>query len=374
MHKLTISLPQTNKTPQLIMLEQPLFLRIALFVLMFISLSINAPVSAQPPAPVKVVEVKNIMMSPVRKVPAVVAAKFITRINAETRGTLESIVDVGALVKKGMPVAELIDSQAQLRTNELSSEVRGAEARLDFLQSENKRLNELVAKNLISSSELQQNKTDMIAAQNQVKQSASRLQQYLDFVQKLNVVAPFDGVVLQQLAQPGELLSSGDEVLEFMQANTYEVVVNVPVKYKSQISNEAIWQVETVADIETQKRVIDLPISRYVPAARGQSRTIEVHLAVGPEHNLWPGEAVNVLVPIQQKQKAVVVPRDALVIRKSGAYVYTVVEGKSHQVDVMIGMAQADLIEVKGLLSEGDQVIIRGNERLNNNQAVNIIE
>ena len=90
--------------------------------------------------------------------------------------------------------------------------------------------------------------------------------------------------------------------------------------------------------------------------------------------DLWPGESVNLMVPTQTARKVVAIPRDALVIRRSGAYVYTVVEGKSHKVDVITGIAQGDMIEAKGLLSAGDVVIVRGNERLMNDQAVNIID
>lgn len=330
--------------------------------------------SAQPPAPVKVTTVKKIMMGPVRKVPAMVAAKFIATIKNESRGTINSIAEVGTIVSQGDVIAELVDTQVRHRKDELNGEVKSGEAKLAFLQSENKRLNGLVGKNLISSSELEQNKSDLISAKNDLKQIKARLELYLDFVEKLNILAPYDGVVLQQLSQPGQLLNAGDDVLEFMQSDNLEVVVNVPVKYKSQIRRGAIWKIETTADNQGQKRMMDVEVERFVPAARGQSRTIEVHLSVSTDDDLWPGEAVNVLVPTHQKKQAIAVPRDALVIRKSGAFVYTVIEGKSHQVDVITGMAEGDMIEVKGLLSESDQVIIRGNERLRNSQPVNVID
>ncbi len=349
-------------------------IKIVASLLIFLTALMMNHASAQPPAAVKVTAVKNTMMAPVRKVPAMVAAKFIARIKNESRGTVNSISEVGTLVKQGEVIAELVDTQVRHRKDELNGEVKSSEAKLAFLRSENKRLNGLVAKNLISSSELEQNKSDLVSAQNDLNQIKARLEQYLDFVDKLSILAPYNGVVLQQLSQPGQLLSAGDDVLEFMQADNLEVVVNVPVKYKSQIRNGAIWKIETTADNDGEKRVMDVEISRFVPAARGQSRTIEVHLSVASEYNLWPGEAVNVLVPTQQKRAVVAVPRDALVIRKSGAFVYTVEQGKSHQVNVMTGMAEGDMIEVKGLLSEGDMVIIRGNERLRNDQPVNMIE
>ena len=118
---------------------------------------------------------------------------------------------------------------------------------------------------------------------------------------------------------------------------------------------------------------INAKIKGFVRAAQGSSRTIEVRLSV-TSLDLWSGEAVNVLVPTQAKQEVIAVPRDALVIRNNGAYIVTVVENKSHKVDVVTGMAQGELIQVSGLVSEGDQVIIRGNERLRDQQDLQIID
>ncbi|MBL4772187.1 MAG: efflux RND transporter periplasmic adaptor subunit [Alcanivoracaceae bacterium] len=345
-----------------------------ILISLFLSFSSYAQFGAA--APVKVAQVQEIMMAPVRKVPAMVEAKFVAMIKAESRGIVKTLLEVGATVKEGDVIAVLTDTQAELKREELKGAVLGSEAKLNFLKSENTRLNDMMAKSLISHSELEQNKSDFISAKNDLVQARSRLEQFLDQIEKLTVKAPYDGIVIQQLSQPGQLLNEGDDVIEFMQANNLEVVVNIPFKFKSQIKANAIWQIETKNDTEGIK-IINARIKRFIPAATGQSHTIEVHLAVDDDANnndLWAGEAVNVLVPTQKRKEVIAVPRDALVIRKNGAFVYTVVEDKSHKVDVITGMAQGQLIEVKGLLSAGDSVIIRGNERLRNDQAVNIID
>jgi RND family efflux transporter MFP subunit len=320
------------------------------------------------PTPVKVAPVQNIMMAPTRKVPVTVEAKFLTIIKAEFSGIVSSMADVGSQIKKGEVLAELTDSQASLRQSELEDAVRSSQARFNFLKSENTRLKDLIEKNLVSNSQLEQNQSDYISAKSDLAASKSRLQQYQDQVTKLTLVAPFDGFIMQQIAQPGQFLNNGNEVLEFMAANELEVIVNVPFKYKSQIKNGSIWKIETQDD-----RYIEATVIRFIPAATGQSHTIKVHLDV-VDSELWPGEAVNVLIPTQTPRNVIAVPRDALVIRRNGAYVFTVVENKSHKVDVLIGMAEGNLIEVKGLLGVSDQVIIRGNERMQDQQDLNILE
>jgi len=319
------------------------------------------------PTAVKVREVEELMMSPVRKIPANVQAKFISTIKAESRGVLTRMAEIGGMINQGDVLAELIDTQSKLREQELQDAVNSARAKYTFLKSENTRLKDMLVNNLISQSQLDQSKSDYISAQSDLAQSISRFNQHKDQMTKLNIVAPFDGHVMQQFAQPGQLLSSGDNVLEFMQAGNLEVVVNVPFKYKAQISNGAVWQVKTA-----DNRIIDTTIRRFIPAATGNSRTIEVHLTIN-DTSLWSGESVNVLVPIQARTKVIAVPRDALVIRKNGSFIYTVVDNKSHKVDVITGIAQEDMIAVKGLLSPGDVVIVRGNERLRNDQEVKVL-
>jgi len=339
-----------------------------LLLIALLLLSFNALAQFGGPTAVKVATVEEVMMSPIRKVPANVQAKFISNIKAESRGVVVLIAEIGSLINQGDVIAELIDTQSTLREQELKDAVNSASAKFDFMQSENARLKDLVKKNLISNSELEQNQSDFLSAQSDLAQAKSRHDQYLDQITKLTIVAPFDGYVMQQFAQPGQLLNSGDNVIEFMQSNNLEVVVNVPFQYRSQITNNAIWKIET-----SDKKIIEATVSEFIPAATGMSRTIEVHLTINDD-NLWSGESVYVLVPKQAAQKIIAVPRDALVIRKQGTFLYTVVDNKSHQVDVITGMAEGDLIAVKGLLSPGDTVIIRGNERLRPDQEVKIIE
>ena len=338
-----------------------------IMLLTIIMLSFNALAQFGGPTPVKAVNVQEIMMSPIRKVPATVEAKFVATIKTESKGILRDLAEVGSTIQKGEIIAILKDSQVKLRLEELNGAVKSSEAKLEYLKSENFRLNDLVKKNLVSNSELEQNKSSFISASNDVIQSKARLKQFLDTVEKLEIKAPYEGVVMRHLSQPGQLLNASDNVIEFMQANNLEVIVNVPFKYKSQIKTNAVWQIES-----SDKKVYDATIKRFVPAATGQSHTIEVYLSL-MNADLWSGEAINVLVPKQARKKVIAVPRDALVIRKNGTYVYTIVENKSHKVDVITGMAQGELIEVKGLLSKDDLVIIRGNERIANKQDVEIL-
>lgn len=335
-----------------------------LIILLLIS---TASFSQGGPAPVKTAKTEKVMMAPERKIPAMVEAKYIAPIKSEYKGTVIEIADIGANINQGDILVSLADSQAQLRKEELQAEVESNKARLEFVQSENIRLTNLSKQNMVSPSDLEQNKSDLTTAKNDLEQAKSRLEQHNDQVEKLQIKAPYDGVVMQQLAKPGQLVNSGNDVVEFMQSGSLEIVVYVPFKFKNQIQTGAVWNVETM-----DNRTVEALVTQFVPAATGSSHTIEVRLA-SENSGLWSGEAVNVFVPIQAKQEVTAVPRDALVIRNNGIFLYKVVDNKAHKVDVIPGMAQGEMIQVKGLLSEGDEVIIRGNERIRPEQEVQVI-
>jgi hypothetical protein len=69
------------------------------------------------------------------------------------------------------------------------------------------------------------------------------------------------------------------------------------------------------------------------------------------------------------------VPRDALVLRPEGQSVFIVdSNNQAQQVRVTVGVGQGEHIEILGAVSPGDRVVIRGNERLQPGQAVNIMD
>jgi len=85
------------------------------------------------------------------------------------------------------------------------------------------------------------------------------------------------------------------------------------------------------------------------------------------------GQTLRVAVPTSDSREVLTVPRDALVLRPEGHSIFVVdADNRAQQITVTVGTGQGDDIEVLGAVSAGDRVVIRGNERLQTGQAVNI--
>jgi hypothetical protein len=71
---------------------------------------------------------------------------------------------------------------------------------------------------------------------------------------------------------------------------------------------------------------------------------------------------------------ALTIPRDALILRQSGQYVYRISdENRAERIYVDIGGSQGALIAVTGSLHEGDTIAIRGAESLTDGAEVQVV-
>ena len=74
-------------------------------------------------------------------------------------------------------------------------------------------------------------------------------------------------------------------------------------------------------------------------------------------------------------ESSLAVPRDALILRQDGTYVFRVnSEQVAERVRVETGDSAGDLIAVRGELAEGDRVVVRGAETLSDGRGVSILE
>jgi RND family efflux transporter MFP subunit len=320
-----------------------------------------------PPAVVKTAEAVAISMAPTRAVAAYAKAKFITTIKAESSGRVIEIATIGQVVKQGEALGLIADEEYALRLNELKNAISSQQAQVDFLKSESVRLNSLDSKNLTSKTALDKNKADLKTAKADLAQAKSRLDQLSNNIKKLTPKAPFNAFVTEQLAQPGQFVNSGQDFLTIMSSDAIEIVAHLPFKLKSVVQIGRQWQY-----LDQSGDTYQAEVERFIPAATSNSRQMQVHLKDLSE-SLLPGEPVQLLVPESLPKMVTAVPRDALVLRRQGAYIFIIKDAVAHKIDVTTGIAQGAMIAVEGDIKPQDQVVVRGNERLRDKQAVILV-
>jgi RND family efflux transporter MFP subunit len=345
-------------------------MRIPMMRLLLCLLLLPATVAAQDspaPAAVRVAEARMMNLAPSIQVPGTVVSRNDARLAAEVDGRLTWIADVGTAVKAGEPVARIDDAELLLLRDEFRGMLASQQNRRDFLEREAERLRRLAAEHVAAKNQLDQVETDLLAADSDIVVARARLGQIELRLERTRLRAPFDGVVTERLRTPGEHTRAGDEIVRLVDPDNLEVVARAP------LSSLAFVQPGAELEFYSQWNRGGGTILTLVPFGDSRSHMFELRLSVGSPP--WRvGENVRLLVPSGSPTEVLAVPRDALVLRREGASVFRInAEGVAERIEVLPGVGTGDMVAVSGQITPGDQVVVRGAERLRAGQAVNIL-
>ena len=306
-------------------------------------------------------------LAPQTIVPGTVISRNDARLAAEVTGRLLEVADVGTVVAMGDVVAKIEDTTIRLRKEELLAEVERAKARLKYLESEEGRYVKLAESNLAAATKLEETRSNRDVSRGDLRVAKSRLAQMEDQLSRTLIRAPFNGIVVERLMMPGERVDTGKNIVRMVDQRHLEVIARAPLEYYSFVRPGQ----------QLKLRTGSLKASGVVRTvvAVGSENTHQFELRLDIESNSFPvGQTLRVSIPTSDARRALVVPRDALVLRPEGITVFIVDnDQKARQVMVTTGIDAGDQIEVNGDLSDGDTVIIRGNERLQSGQAISVM-
>jgi len=345
--------------------------RIITMTIALLGLLASGPLPAQggaQPALVKVALAEHQALAPVTHVPGTVASRSDANLSAEVEGRLVTVADVGTRVSRGEALAKIEDTQLRLRREELQAEIGRAEARLKFLESEEQRFTRLAESNLAARNQLDQTRSDRDVARGDLAVARSRLAQNADQLDRTTITAPFDGVVVERLMTPGERVSEGSDVVRLVDQQNLEVIARAPLENYPYVREGLNLELRAGS-------MISSGMVRTVVAV-GDEDTHQFEIRLDLEGAPFPvGQTLRVAVPTSEVKEVLAVPRDALVLRPEGITVFIIdANDQAQQVNVTTGIGAGDKIEIFGAVSAGDRVVVRGNERLQPGQQVNVAE
>ena len=197
-----------------------------------------------------------------------------------------------------------------------------------------------------------------------------RIRQIDDQIQRADVRAPFTGVVISRAHRGGEDVARGEVLAQLTDIQNMEVRAFVPLKHLPRtIAGDSI-------DVFATDAVYSGRIRSLVPTGDVRSQTFEarIDLPAAALANWTVGQLVSVSVPVRARESAIAVPRDALVLRHNGSFVFRInSDNIAEQIAVQIGDSAGELTAVTGPLNAGDRVAIRGAENLSEGASVKIM-
>jgi len=319
-----------------------------------------------PPVPVEVALAARSEIASVQWVPGTVMARDDARIASEQAGRVASIAEVGDRVAKGAVVAMLDDESLALAMRESESALRRLDSELEYQARQVERLERLKSKSSVAETQLDeaQSRRDLLVHDR--ARAAIVLAQAQRRLREATIRAPFSGIVAERMAQLGEYIQPGAAVVRLVNTEHVEVRAQAPVALAASL------QAGVAVTLREGTRTENETIRAVVPVGDAQSRQLEVRVAIDDES--WPvGTAVEVALPLGATEEVVAVPRDALILRGRETYVFKVgAENKAERVVVETGSANGTMIEVRGAITIGDRLVVRGAERLQAGQVLAI--
>jgi RND family efflux transporter MFP subunit len=333
----------------------------------------TTPTLAQQQMPAKVVrvaEVSRIELAPTVAVPGTIYSRNEVQVTAGVAGQLTMVAEPGTFIEKGQPIASIDKSTLRLQRAEQEALLQRAGINIRQLNSQLRRQRELENESLVSEFELEQTEANRDLAVSDANITKVRIRQIDDLIRRADVRAPFSGVVISREHRAGEDVARGEVLAQMTDILNLEVRAFVPLKH---LPRTAVGQ---TLDIFATEEYHVGTIRSLVPTGDIRSQTFEarIDLAQNAAGEWTVGQLVSVAIPIRAKELALTVPRDALVLRSNGSFVFRInEENKAEKIEVQLGDSAGDLISISGPLAEGDRVAIRGAENLTEGADVKIM-
>lgn len=278
------------------------------------------------------------------------------------------LVEEGQAVQAGQVLVELDQVRLKLRLAQAGAVQREANARLAQLRRDLARKQSLFDKKSIPLKGLEDARTDL-ARQRALAESSRESVKLLEFeLRHATIKAPAAGVIVARLVNEGEWVKKGGPLLKLSVLNPIKAVVKVPERYLSHLS--VGQQVCSTVDATPGKTYCGT-IAAIVPSGDPHSHTFPVQIRVdNPDGRIKPGMLMRMRLEVGAERRALLVPKDALVVATSGQSVFVVIDGKAQPVTVKLLGSFGGSVQVSGKLEAGQPVVVVGNERLRPGQPV----
>lgn len=282
----------------------------------------------------------------------------------------ERLVDAGQSVKRGQPLMKMDPADLTLADTALRQAVAAARARAIQTASDEKRYRDLVSAGAVSASSYDLAKSASDAAQAQL--SALQAQEGVARNQTgyAVLVADADGVIMDTLAEPGQVVAAGQAVVKLAHAGAREARVDLPETLRPAIGSAAT--AELFADKGKTSSAVLRQLSDY---ADPQTRTFDARYVLhGAAAQAPLGSTVVIDVPSAATGSRLSVPLSALYDDGHGPGVW-VVAGQPAKVvwkKVDVVGVSAETADIAGGLQPGERFVSLGAHLLHEGQQVTV--
>lgn len=186
------------------------------------------------------------------------------------------------------------------------------------------------------------------------------------------IVAPYNGVITRRYLHTGALLNTTNGelpiLLTVVRTDRLRIVVDVPEKDVPYLDKDD-WVTLNLDALPGKE--FRWPITRMAPVLGGGKKVrVEVDLRnPGP---FYPGMYGHAKVILEDKPKALTLPKGCVSHDDKGAFVWRAADGKATRRRITVGITEGDKIEIVSGLKAGEEVLRGSTAALREGQAIEV--
>src|SRR3954471_7630041 len=307
-----------------------------------------------------------------RSFSGIVAARVQSDLGFRVPGkVLERLVDAGQMVKRGQALMRIDPADLRLALRAHEEAVAAAKASARQTADDESRYRDLVAGGAVSASAYDKVKAAAESARAQLNAAEAQASVARNETGYAVLFADADGVVVETLAEPGQVVGAGQVVVRVAHAGHREAVIELPETMRPAIESAGRATLYGSGLIGVAK------LRQLSDAANRQTRTFEARYVLqGPLADAPLGSTISVRISAGRSAGALRVPIGAIFDPGKGPVVW-LVEGESPQVTwraVQVSALSSEAASVVGNLEAGDRVVALGAHLLHEGAPVRLME
>ena len=258
----------------------------------------------------------------------------------------------GQRVRRGQLLVQLDDSLQR-------AQLQQAQAQASIARTNLQRSRELQAQNFVSQSAVDQNAAALQVTEAQVALAQAQLD-------KLRVLSPFDGAAGIRSVNLGDYVKDGAELVNVEDRSHMWVDFRLAERYIGSVKAGQAVEVQLDAMPGQQLRATVAALDTQIDA-NGRSLLVRSRLE-SPGTELKTGMFARARIVFAVRDKALLVPEEALVPQGGKQYIVKVIEGDngaklSKRIEARIGARVPGKVEILDGLAAGDSVVTAGQAR-----------
>jgi len=264
----------------------------------------------------------------------------------------------GARVTRGTPLIKLDDAVAR-------ANLAQAQANLAYSRTDSQRADELFRQGTGAAKTREQ-------AVAKYQSDEASVQLYKAQLDRMTLLAPFDGVVGLKLVSVGDMVTVGKDLVNLEQIDTLKLDFRVPEMYLPAVK---VGQKLTLAVDAFDGRTFEGEVYAIDPLIDVNGRALKIRARIpNGDGTLRPGLFARVALTLTVVPDAMMVPEQAVATQGRDTIVFTVADGKAKAVKVQLGERRGGEVRVVSGLKPDDHVVVAGQARLRDGVAVRVAD